>query len=579
MAIQRKPDTRVHCVREDGMVAILVHDGAEDVSCWTVAETGDGAETVEETTTTTTATISTSTLETSQTTPSGFKIFETDLRDIPSGTRVVDVYLSDDGLKMFLLAHDAFTASDLHQYTLTTAFDLDTASKDGVSFSFASQSTQVFGVTFDPTGMRCYGIDGDNEIIYQYALSSAWDLSTMSYASKSYSVAATTTYPFGIAWKPDGTKFYVNDRDGQVFQYSATNWDISTGSYDSVSFDYTSEHTSGFSYSIRFNEDGTRFYIPTSNSLIFQYSLTAWDLSTAVYDNESVNTEVFATEFGIDVDLEGYTGAGFFMRKDETVYFQVPFSSDLVPDNVAQMSNGTTVTATSEVTVTEEEVSSTTTNYTTQNVEDVAVLPGGSGVSEDRVYYLVDREINGSTVRYIEKWALEEECQGGTINKCVDSHILGTITNGTMTGLSHLEGKEVKVWVNGKDIGKATVSGGQITGLSEDGSNACVGIAYIARWRSTKLGELTSLQKTARLGLILDNTHYQGVKYGPDFNNLDNLPLVEDGTALAADTVHTHYDERSFTLDGSWDSDTRVCLQGESPRPVTLLAAIVDLEG
>lgn len=34
IAVQRQPDTRIHCVRNDGTVAVLVMDAAEDVACW-----------------------------------------------------------------------------------------------------------------------------------------------------------------------------------------------------------------------------------------------------------------------------------------------------------------------------------------------------------------------------------------------------------------------------------------------------------------------------------------------------------------------------------------------------------------
>ena len=42
LAVQRTPDTRVHCVRADGKVAILIFDRTEKVSCWVIYET-DGA--------------------------------------------------------------------------------------------------------------------------------------------------------------------------------------------------------------------------------------------------------------------------------------------------------------------------------------------------------------------------------------------------------------------------------------------------------------------------------------------------------------------------------------------------------
>lgn len=217
-------------------------------------------------------------------------------------------------------------------------------------------------------------------------------------------------------------------------------------------------------------------------------------------------------------------------------------------------------------------------------VEDIVMLPGATGDGEDAVYYLVNRTINGSTVRYLEKWALESQCQGGTVNRQVDSHVVGTVTGGVMTGLTHLEGETVAAWVNGKDVGTYTVSSGQITGVTEDGSS-CVGIAYTAQFKSSKLAyasrmstALAEKKSVKTLAVILRNAHFQGLQYGRDFNNLDNLPKVKDGTTTADDTVYSEFDEESFSFPGVWDTDSRLCLQAASPRPCTLLAAIIGVE-
>lgn len=39
IVIQRQPDTRIHCMRTDGKVAVMVYDKTEDVKCWVLAET------------------------------------------------------------------------------------------------------------------------------------------------------------------------------------------------------------------------------------------------------------------------------------------------------------------------------------------------------------------------------------------------------------------------------------------------------------------------------------------------------------------------------------------------------------
>jgi hypothetical protein len=219
-------------------------------------------------------------------------------------------------------------------------------------------------------------------------------------------------------------------------------------------------------------------------------------------------------------------------------------------------------------------------------VEDVVILPGAVGDSEDAVYYVVQRTINGSTKRCFERWALESECVGGTLNKQADSFFeySGASTT-TITGLSHLEGESVVVWGGGKDLGSYTVSGGQISGLTEAVTSAIVGLTYTAQWKSSKLAysssqgtALTQKKKIPYLGVIMQNTHYQGLKYGANFSDLYDLPAKKDEATIAADTVHSTYDEEPFVFPGSWDSDSRLCLQAQAPRSCTLLCAVIPVE-
>lgn len=39
IAVQRQPDTRIHCVRSDGTVGVLIFDSSENVACWIEVET------------------------------------------------------------------------------------------------------------------------------------------------------------------------------------------------------------------------------------------------------------------------------------------------------------------------------------------------------------------------------------------------------------------------------------------------------------------------------------------------------------------------------------------------------------
>ena len=214
-------------------------------------------------------------------------------------------------------------------------------------------------------------------------------------------------------------------------------------------------------------------------------------------------------------------------------------------------------------------------------VEDALVLPG---TIEDQVYYLVNRTIDGSTVRYWEKWTLESENKNDTISKLADSHFIysGAATN-VITGLDHLEGESVIVWGNTKDLGTYTVASGQITlDDSETVTWACIGLTYQADFKSAKpaLAEAhgnSLLQKKfiSQLGLLLTDTHAQGLQYGPDFDHLDELPAREDAATVGDDDIRDVYDEEAFAFPGSWDTDSRVCLRATAPRACTLLALAI----
>jgi 6-phosphogluconolactonase (cycloisomerase 2 family) len=228
-------------------------------------------------------------------------------------------------------------------------------------------------------------------------------------------------------------------------------------------------------------------------------------------------------------------------------------------------------------------------------IEDVVVLPD---TPEDAVYYTVRRTINSVTKRYLERWAIESECRGDTLTKLADSFV--TFTNGpasaTVTGLSHLEGKSVIVWADGKCLDDAageietfTVTAGQIT-LTDGGSpylatTGVVGLAYEAQFKGTKLayaaGGGTALNRRKRLiglGLTLADTHAKGLKVGDSFDVMNDLPSVEAGAEVDPDHVHEDLETDLFAISSNWTVDSRLCLKANAPRPATVLGCAMVIE-
>ena len=199
------------------------------------------------------------------------------------------IAFNDDGTKMYIMGT---SGDDVNEYALSTAFDLSTVSYT-TNFSVSSESTAPVDLFFKYDGTKFYIISSSNDTVFQYSMSTAWDISTASYDSVSFDISTQAPNPSGIAFSSDGTKMYVLDNVADsVSQFSlSTAWDISTASYDSVQLSLSDEADGP--RGVRFNDTGTKMFIVMyGSSYILQYSLsTAWDLSTTSYVGYGFNTD------------------------------------------------------------------------------------------------------------------------------------------------------------------------------------------------------------------------------------------------------------------------------------------------
>jgi len=228
------------------------------------------------------------------------------------------IFFKPDGTKMYMVG---VSNDSVHQYSLSTPWDVSTASYDSVSFSVSSQDGSPYCIFFKPDGTKMYMVGSSTDRVYQYTLSTAWDLSTASYDSVSFYVSSQDSAPYDIFFKPDGTKMYmVGSSTDRVYQYTlSTAWDLSTASYDSVSFSVSSQD--GSPYGIFFKDDGTKMFIlGSATDTVYQYSLsTPWDVSTASYDSVSFY-----------VSSQDSSPFGIFFKDDGTKMFILGSAADTV---------------------------------------------------------------------------------------------------------------------------------------------------------------------------------------------------------------------------------------------------------
>lgn len=183
------------------------------------------------------------------------------------------VFIGKNGSRMYVSdINDDF----IYQYNILRPPYLDSAVIAGIVDAGNTTGTEPRSIFFKPDGTKMYQIDVANDGVYQWDLSTAWEISSAVYNSKQLSIASQTTAGDGLWFKTDGTSAYVLDKPtGDVFQYDLTTaWDISTASYASKTIAEASNTDAG----IIFNDDGTKIFI---GSDLKEYDLsTAWDIST-----------------------------------------------------------------------------------------------------------------------------------------------------------------------------------------------------------------------------------------------------------------------------------------------------------
>jgi len=229
----------------------------------------------------------------------------------------------------------------------------------------------------------------------------------------------------------------------------------------------------------------------------------------------------------------------------------------------------------------EQEVLAWQRHTTDGEFESVASIPvsAASGTEGyDQTWVVVRRTVNGTQRRYIEylteRFDLLDDITEAFF---VDSGLTydGPATS-VLSGLTHLEGKEVAILGDGAVQPRRTVSGGSIT-LERPASKAAVGLPY------------RSIMKTLPgvVGAPAGNTAQGRAKSWGDVKARVHrtVGLMIDGervtTRSAADPMDTALEPftgiKEVQLDG-WDTEAQLVVEQDLPLPATVLALFGTLQ-
>lgn len=199
------------------------------------------------------------------------------------------IHLSFDGSRMFNCGD---TLDGVGQYDMSTPWDISTV---GVSTGFldtSSETTTPRGIDFKKDGSILYVVQNSGTI-FQYSADTEndnWDVDNFSYDSKSYNPTEVGNGA-GLAVSFDGTKMWVlSGSNDTIYQYTlSTPYDVSTSSYDTVSFSGASQDLTP--QDINVSPDGTKLWITgNTGNAVDQYTMgSANQLTGTTYDSVLVS--------------------------------------------------------------------------------------------------------------------------------------------------------------------------------------------------------------------------------------------------------------------------------------------------
>jgi 6-phosphogluconolactonase (cycloisomerase 2 family) len=198
---------------------------------------------------------------------------------VAQGNGPTGLFFHPDGIKMYVICQ---SSDSIHEYNLSIAWDISTAAFVQ-SFSVVAQDTIPQGLFFRPDGLKVCIVGREADEANEYNLSIAWDISTAAFV-QSFSVTAQDTDPTGLAFNSDGTKmFVVGNGSDSVHQYTlTTGFDVSTASYDSVSFSVAAQETNPTG--LFFHPDGIKMYVSGPDSdAVHQYTTGSVTTATITY--------------------------------------------------------------------------------------------------------------------------------------------------------------------------------------------------------------------------------------------------------------------------------------------------------
>ena len=235
------------------------------------------------------------------------------------------VKFSSDGKTMF---HVGVNSTKLRQYSLSTGFDLSTASSETAEkdLSAAQGAPQDIAFNSDGTILFIIGTQASNDGIHQWNLNTPYDISDITAADGVFTaIDISSVDPRGFKFSNDGKKLFVVDQqsNGKVYEFKlSTAYNLSGMVHtNTLSLGITVGRRQG----IDFSSDGYKLFITNSathgaNPVASKNFIREYSLSTPFNITNPTNNGDFQPGYIAKFKLTGLT-----FNKDGSKMFHTDF--------------------------------------------------------------------------------------------------------------------------------------------------------------------------------------------------------------------------------------------------------------
>lgn len=195
--------------------------------------------------------------------------------------------------------------------------------------------------------------------------------------------------------------------------------------------------------------------------------------------------------------------------------------------------------------------------------------------NEDRLYVVVNRDGK----RYIERMSNQIISSNPTKHRYLDCYLNNVFPQPTksVSGLSHLEGKTVGVFVDGKPQSNKVVRNGSIT-LDTAGYDVTVGLPYLCKLKTLPITAQTTnqLQGTSK---NVSEVFLRLMHDGDVYANLSSAKKLYK--VKTDDKYYQPYGDKSklaqLTVDGAWQFDTSLVVEHRDSLPLEIQGIVYNL--